>query len=399
VTTKRWDIFCNIVDNFGDIGVCWRLSQQLANEHQRNVRLFIDDFYIASKIIPNFNPKNKHQTVQNVEITAWPEEETALPDVVIENFSCQLPEIYTQQIAKLKDNIKKTITWINLEYLSAEKWVEECHALPSIHPTLGLRKSYFYPGFTEKTGGLLRERNLIAKRDTFLAYQTCQMTFWHQYFNKDLALTFETAIKISLFSYPQADIKNLILALVKCERNIHIFLPFNSEITTLNAIIEEYQLTFDEVKRLNKLTLHLMPFLSQSEYDQLLWACDLNFVRGEDSWIRAIWAGKPFIWQPYIQAENTHLKKLEAFLTQYTNQANELNADICALIKHSHHIWSNASPTPRSDFWCEMIHQLGNWQTYAMEKSNLLATQPSLTKQLVDFVKKLNDENLVINTV
>ncbi len=385
MTTKRWDIFCNIVDNFGDIGVCWRLSQQLANEHQRNVRLFIDDFYIASKIIPNFNPQNKHQTVQNVEITAWPTEETPLPDVVIENFSCQLPEIYTQQIAKLKDNIKKTITWINLEYLSAEKWVEECHALPSIHPTLGIRKTYFYPGFTEKTGGLLREKNLLHERDAFLGNQHLQASFWQKY-----APSHETAkadIKISLFSYPQADIKNLLLALAKSEKNIQVFLPFNSEITALNTIIEEYQLRFDEVKQLNNLTLTLLPFLSQSEYDQLLWACDFNFVRGEDSWIRAIWSGKPFVWQPYIQEENTHLKKLDAFLENYTEDAQE---EIKHKIQVAHRIWSNALPVPTDDFWFKTLNELNAWHDFALIKSNKLAEQPSLTEQLVSFCEKID---------
>jgi len=392
VTKNRWDIFCNIVDNFGDIGVCWRLSQQLANEHQLNMRLFIDDFYIASKIIPGFNPQMSVQTLQNVEITAWPIEQTTLPDVVIENFSCQLPEIYTQQIAKLDKNHKNSITWINLEYLSAEKWVEDCHALPSIHPTLGIRKTYFYPGFTEKTGGLLRERDLMMKRDTFLIDQHLQSIFWQKYVNADLAHTFEAAIKISLFSYPQADIKNLMLSLAKSEKSIHIFLPFNSEITALNDMIDEYQLIFGKVKRLNHLTLHLLPFLSQSEYDQLLWACDLNFVRGEDSWIRAIWAGKPFIWQPYIQEENTHLKKLAAFLDIYTK---DMHKEIALIIQNTHRVWSNELPLPAENFWHEALNQLNSWQDFTKTKSNSLAEQASLTQQLLAFCKKVDNEKFI----
>jgi hypothetical protein len=54
--------------------------------------------------------------------------------------------------------------------------------------------------------------------------------------------------------------------------------------------------------------------LSQEDYDRLLWSCDLNIVRGEDSWIRAHWAARPFIWQPYPQSEGAHRIKLEAFL-------------------------------------------------------------------------------------
>ena len=38
-----WDIFCTVVDNYGDIGVCWRLARQLAAEHGFAVRLWVDD--------------------------------------------------------------------------------------------------------------------------------------------------------------------------------------------------------------------------------------------------------------------------------------------------------------------------------------------------------------------
>ena len=53
--------------------------------------------------------------------------------------------------------------WINLEYLSAEEWVADhtrCR-----RPTRACRvKHYFFPGFTPKTGGLLREEGLFAPR-------------------------------------------------------------------------------------------------------------------------------------------------------------------------------------------------------------------------------------------
>ena len=42
-TSLRWDIFCRVVDNFGDAGVCWRLARQLADEHGLAVTLWIDD--------------------------------------------------------------------------------------------------------------------------------------------------------------------------------------------------------------------------------------------------------------------------------------------------------------------------------------------------------------------
>ncbi len=387
---QQWDIFCKIVDNFGDIGVCWRLSQQLANTHQRRVRLFIDDFYIASKIIPQFDSSRKNQTINNVSITAWPTEKTTIPDVVIENFSCGLPALYTQQMVAQKE--AQPVRWINLEYLSAEKWVEDCHALPSTHPTLGLKKTFFYPGFTEKTAGLLRENSLIETRDAFLGSLELQQQFWQQFIAHSkmrgpVLQNFPESIKISLFGYPEANIRELIRQLIPTEKTVHIFLPFNSEITALNALIEKYHLKIGEAKALHRVRLHLLPFLSQTQYDQLLWACDLNFVRGEDSWIRAIWAGKPFIWQPYIQAENTHLTKLNAFLSTYLAEAD---AETKKLIETAHLFWSNALSIPHEKFWLEAKKYLPEWQAYAYQKSNLLVQQKDLSQALMDFCDQSN---------
>jgi uncharacterized repeat protein (TIGR03837 family) len=389
--SQRWDIFCKIVDNFGDIGVCWRLSQQLANEHHRQVRLFIDDFYIASKIIPQFDTARQEQTINNVKILAWSSLNISMPDVVVENFSCGLPEPYTQQMLTQKKSAKPII-WINLEYLSAEKWVEDCHALPSTHPTSGLKKTFFYPGFTEKTGGLLREHHLMTTRDAFLNSPAEQAQFWQQFISLSkmrgpVLQNFAESIKISLFSYPEANIQQFIRQLVATEKTIHIFLPFNSEITALNGLIEKYHLKIGEAKALHRVRLHLLPFLSQSQYDQLLWACDLNFVRGEDSWIRAIWAGKPFVWQPYIQAENTHLTKLAAFLSTYLLQANQETKE---LIESAHLVWSNAMPIPDEKFWLSIKKNLPIWQAYTQQKSQLLTQQKSLSQALVDFCAPSN---------
>jgi uncharacterized repeat protein (TIGR03837 family) len=397
-TQQRWDIFCNIVDNFGDIGVCWRLSQQLAIEYGLSVRLFIDDFYIASKIIPKLDLTKHTQTIQGVEITAWPTNEVTLPDVVVENFSCQLPENYIHQIANHHKscNPENAVTWINLEYLSAEHWVNDCHALPSTHPILGITKYFFFPGFTEKTGGLLREQDLLTKRDAFLNSPNQQQAFWQKISPVYQQAAFADAINISLFSYPQADIQALISALVCCEQAVNVFLPFNTEITSLNTIIQAFHLNLGEVKQLNRLKLHLLPFLSQAEYDTLLWACDLNFVRGEDSWIRAIWAGKPFIWQPYIQKEDAHIKKLDAFLAAYTEQAT---TSIRSIICNTNRVWSNAITLSNEDFWLNLLQSLDSWQTFSLAESKRLAAHPSLAAQLVSFCQDLKVKDLKKNTV
>jgi uncharacterized repeat protein (TIGR03837 family) len=382
---QRWDIFCNIVDNFGDIGVCWRLSRQLAEEHQLVIRLFIDDFAIASKIIPNFDTTKQTQTIHGVVLQAWPTSEITLPNVVIENFSCKLPDRYSKQVAQHNQTHGEAnpIIWINLEYLSAEQWVEDCHTLPSPHPTLAYTRYFFYPGFTAQTGGLLREAALLTRRDAFIASQAAQQAFWQQHIHTPLSANFEESIKISLFSYPQADIESLIKNLAQSEQKISLILPYNTEIKALSQIIDTYKLSLETALNIENISLYLINFLKQKDYDKLLWACDLNFVRGEDSWIRAIWAGKPFIWQPYIQTEDSHITKLNAFLANYAAKD-----PLSHLIKQANLTWSNATQEIAID-WLTTLTALPEWSAYSLKYSNHLAKQADLCTRLVTFSNKL----------
>lgn len=392
---NNWDVFCKIVDNFGDIGVCWRLSQQLANEHQLNVRLFIDDFSIASHIIPNLDSRKLAQTIHGVEIHAWPTDHVVLPNVVIENFSCELPAVYTKQISIHNKQCQpaQQVVWINLEYLSAEQWVEDCHTLPSIHPTLGYTRHFFYPGFTNKTGGLLRESDLLKTRGYF---QDTKIR--HDFLNHCLGsstLITDPSKVISLFCYPQANIDQLIDGLANINQDTHLLLPFNSEIIAIQSVIEQYQLRIGHSQQIKHLTLHVLPFLSQSDYDQLLWACDLNFVRGEDSWIRAIWSGQPFIWQPYIQTENTHIKKLDAFLSHYLAD----NPSESPIIQQAHHVWSNAVTEPNAQFWENVLTKLSNWQKHSQQYAKNMAKQADLCAQLVTFALQIHNKHKKRNSV
>ncbi len=86
-------------------------------------------------------------------------------DVVIEAFACTLPENYVAAMARRA----QPSLWINLEYLSAESWVADCHGLESPQGSTALQKYFFFPGFTANTGGLLCERDLLAQRQAFQA--------------------------------------------------------------------------------------------------------------------------------------------------------------------------------------------------------------------------------------
>ena len=159
------DIFCSVVDNYGDIGVCWRLARQLSNEQDLSVRLWVDDLASLHKLCTEVDPAQPVQQRCGVEIRHWgiPFAEVIPAQLVIESFACELPERYVLAMAAQEHKP----VWLNLEYLSAEDWVAGCHGLPSPHPRLPLIKYFFFPGFTRETGGLLLERDLLARRDAF----------------------------------------------------------------------------------------------------------------------------------------------------------------------------------------------------------------------------------------
>src|SRR4051794_32643440 len=173
---ERWDIFCRVVDNFGDVGVAWRLARQLGREHGKDVRLWVDDLTVLAKLRPEIDVAYDVQRLEGVEVARVREPFVAdeIADVVVETFGCDPPDGYVLAMAAREPKPR----WINLEYLSAEDWVEGSHALPSPNPRLPLVKHFFFPGFTRKTGGLLRERELLASRHAFQEDREAMDTFW-----------------------------------------------------------------------------------------------------------------------------------------------------------------------------------------------------------------------------
>lgn len=389
----HWDVFCRVVDNYGDIGICWRLSKQLAHEHGLHVRLFIDDMVAARHLISTLDLNQTSQMVNGVEICHWPKVSITPAQVVIATFGCELPETYSHQL------VAHHSVWINIEYLSAETWVSDFHAQISPQPALSINKHFFFPGFFSDTGGLLREHHLLAMRDAFLGSVEIQAAFWQSLELGHLSL--DNAIKISLFCYPQANIRNLCAALASMDQAIHVVMPINGDISQwLTAFADCTQTQTGDGRWLlqqGKLNVHLLPFLSQADYDHLLWVCDLNFIRGEDSWIRAIWAGKPFIWQPYWQADAVHLKKMQAFLAVYAEFAS---ADMQQLLNHASLAWSVGEPklysmtNPDQALWASLINQLPALRAHAHHRAHTLAQQADLATKLVIFSENIRNSQV-----
>jgi len=379
---QKWDIFCKIVDNFGDIGVCWRLSKQLSIEYDLQVRLWVDELDIAKKLIPELDINQSTQYIQNIEICHWNEATESLnadnfevADVVVEAFACELPANYIKAMA-----IKKPV-WINLEYLSAETWIDDFHAHSSIHSASGLKKHFFFPGFTERTGGLIRAQNLLAERNNFLASDSAKKSFWEM-----LEVDINDAITLSLFCYPHAPIQSLLECMQHSSKPVLCLAPENSLTTNIASYFGKNSIKVGEKLKAGNLTLQIIPFLSQQLYDQLLWACDINFVRGEDSWVRAIWAGKPFIWQPYFQQEDTHITKLESFIERYYRQEPEHeNIDTKTIMHTCHLAWCGTAFEQRN--WEALVKNLAAIQSHHLEQSTQLAELPDLAAKLVIFCK------------
>lgn len=300
------DIFCRVVDNYGDIGVSWRLARQLANEFDISVRLWVDDLESFTRLCPEADAGLDIQRCRKVEVRLWGEtlSEAVPADLVIETFSCKLPEPYLAKMSAAQ-------AWLNLEYLSAEDWVEGCHKLPSPRPPL--TRYFFFPGFTKKTGGLILERDLLARRDAFFKDSAQQRAFW-QSIGMDMPSA--DTLKISLFAYENAALEGLFYAWAESERPVLCLVP---EGRILPQVVNYFGEGGRRYVRGN-LQVVVLPFVEQEKYDELLWACDINFVRGEDSCVRAQWAGKPFVWQIYPQHDEVHWLKLNAFLSLYNRQ-------------------------------------------------------------------------------
>lgn len=309
---ERCDIFCNVIDNFGDIGVCWRLARQLANEYALPVRLWVDDLASFAALCPEANPALDSQHRRGVEVCRWGQDFSAVEpaDLVIEAFACKLPEAYVAAMARQPH----PPVWINLEYLSAEAWVEGCHKLPSPHPALPLTKYFFFPGFTPQTGGLLLERDFMARRDAFCADAAAQRNYWQEL---GVEPRVPDELRVSLFAYENAAIPELLRAWESGESPVTCLLPAGRSLPQVVAFFGVQSGAAGSVWQRGNLRVQVLPFVEQEKYDELLWACDINFVRGEDSCVRAQWAGKPFVWQIYPQHDNVHLEKLEALRRRY----------------------------------------------------------------------------------
>lgn len=352
----HWDIFCRVIDNYGDIGVCWRLARQLSAEHGRKVRLWVDDLASLQPLCPLVDLAKATQSCRGIEIRQWTGNAVIdrPAEVVIEAFACELPTAYLQAMAACTPKP----CWINLEYLTAEPWAEEWHGMASPHPSLALTKYFFFPGFSAKSGGLLWEAGLLNERDHWIAENPAQ-----------------NSLEISLFCYDTAPVGDLLGALARSPTAVTCHVPHGKPLAAVAG-----HLGGSGPWQLGKALIKPIPFMPMDDYDRLLWGCDINFVRGEDSFVRAQWAGKPFVWQIYAQDEDAHLAKLEAFLDRY---CAGMDATHAAAMRKMFIAWNTGKGVESA--WQEFVANREFIARYNRDWASCLASVPDMATGLVNF--------------
>ncbi|HSB97285.1 MAG TPA: elongation factor P maturation arginine rhamnosyltransferase EarP [Spongiibacteraceae bacterium] len=387
------DIFCTVIDNYGDIGVCWRLARQLASEHGVAVRLWVDDLQALQRLWPATNIDRERQRIAGVAVCKWQEPFVAVEpaDIAIEAFACELPASYIQSLAQ---RAHKSL-WINLEYLSAEGWVAACHGLPSPQSAQpsprALEKYFFFPGFSDRTGGLLRERELLSRRHEFQRDPAARVEFLARF---GVATT--PAVRtVSLFAYENAALSPLLEAWVNASQPILCLVPAGKSLADIGRFFDQPHSeglgsaglssggpdpAVGSIYQRGALTLAVLPFLSQDDYDLLLWSCDLNFVRGEDSFVRAQWAGRPLIWHIYPQRDDAHQPKLNAFLELYRA---DLAAPAAAATTACWQAWNDGGDMAGA--WRELEVFLPILSAHAESWCERLSARENLAAALVQF--------------
>ena len=357
------------------------------------VRLWVDDLGSFARIAPGLRTDADAQTFEGIEVRRWPDPDiaalpsTVLPlpaehgsltltehafaphDIVIEAFACELPDAFISVLRMASP----PVLWLNLEYLSAETWVDDCHGLASLRPD-GLKKTFFFPGFTQSTGGLLREPELLQARD---ATQRNRQSMIDTLAGIGLtrladALQNPHARLVNLFCYPHVPLHDILAALDRASAGDtdarFVVCAANGVAPSLEAVAASYP----------GIRVERIPFLAQADFDRLLWCGDLNIVRGEDSFVRAIWAARPMLWHIYPQSDDAHLAKLDAWLERYEAPECAKQAIRALNEQPDHGLVSALSESLVLPAWKA-------WQAQSRHWAQTLSQQPDVAENLADF--------------
>ncbi|MCX8744016.1 elongation factor P maturation arginine rhamnosyltransferase EarP [Snodgrassella sp. B3882] len=375
-------VFVRVIDNWGDVGVGWRLCMQLACSFPWRVRLWIDDVAALGKLVLAAELAAVQDAVM---VEKWSDEDSvslrlaqlADPVMVIETFGCDLPSPVLRRMQQCQP------LWLNWEYLTAEDWAVDLQAMPSLQGN-GLAKYFWFMGIDQQSGGLLREANYLSRRNEFLQQPCLQQAFKQQY-----GLPLEHVGQLWLiFAYTSERWAQWLSMWRGANEPITLWLAGHEVVDSLRAagvIAADALQQVGDTFELEQVTMVRIPFVPQSAFDNLLWLADGAIVRGEDSFVRALWAGLPFLWHIYQQEEAVHLQKLDAYWHKasinWPASVREAVLALSADLNGGEHL----SESLRLRLWQNLRSEWQNWVNAASTWSDSLHLHSSAMERLARF--------------
>ena len=371
------DIFCEIIDNFGDIGVVYRISKELKKIFQ-NVRIRIvlnrlEEFKAINKKVKDTDYQEIDGLICVTEKYVKENIETfGVSDVFIEAFGCNVSEEYVKQA---KENSK---LWINLEYLSGEKWIEDFHLCESLIDSKTLKKIFFMPGFSEKSGGVIIDSGFLERMK--YGKENRDEVFKKYFKDFDLKDKFIGTV----FSY-EKNFENLLETLKNYEKETVLLLMGEKTQKSFSEILKKNLIEdYGNIVKYGKITMIYSDFFSQEEYEEIISASDFNFTRGEDSFVRGIILGKPFMWHIYLQEEKAHMDKIKAFTERFkesvevSEEEKNIIESYCNLLEDYNDRDKNSLEKGKEDFriFFEKFEEIDRicekYSKFLLEKCNLV---------------------------
>ncbi len=379
------DIFCHVIDNYGDIGVVYRLAKDLRDKHNGKIRVIMNKLDEFVKINPSASITS-YQEINNIiyieeEFFKENFEKFSVADIFIEAFGCNIFDEYIE-VAKTKSRL-----WINLEYLSGEKWIEDVHLMESLTGSSTLKKIFYMPGFSKNSGGLLMDDGFLKRSNHTKNNPKAVLSKYFKDFD------FQDKLVGSIFSY-EKNFENLIKTLQAQEKETVLLLMGEKTKKSFLEIFEKnYKEDFLNFRKCGKIYLYDVDFLSQEEYEEIISAVDFNFTRGEDSIVRGLLLGKPFLWHIYLQEDMVHMDKLNSFLERFkesiplTTKEEVLLEKYFKLFRDYNNRNSNSYEKGEEDYNI-FFKEFYNIQELCKRYSEFLIENCNLTEKLYKNIKK-----------
>ena len=304
-------ILCKVVDNYGDIGVAYRLARRLQKISKENINLIVDDLQAFNKICNSVSLEKSFQVVEGFSIYNWKDYDFCYSDfskndgeklaVILECFQCGRPD-WMEKIL-FEDKLKRTVQVIMIDYLTAEPYAETFHCLKSLTRSAKVQKVNFMPGFTDKTGGLIIEEDWKKlperKKDGGILVFTYERN-WQPVVQalEEVQTAQKTQAKNNITKE-----KTILVAQGRGQKSF---------LDAVNAVSKK--ICEGTENKGGRLKVQALPYLNQYEWDKLLRECSVLFIRGEESLSRACLSGIPFVWHAYPQSEEYQLVKVKALL-------------------------------------------------------------------------------------